>query len=97
MRSVLFCLVLTSALPTRAADAQGYPFSQRGSVTQNVALTEITVTYEANRIHAESAAVKKFAGILYPNCLAPVEFTEYRQIDTAAKAELIGAKRADVF
>jgi quinol monooxygenase YgiN len=38
---------------------------------------------EANRIHGESAAVKKFAGILYPNCLAPVEFIEYRQIDAA--------------
>src|SRR5262245_58969522 len=36
---------------------------------------------EANRIHGESAAVKKFAGILYPNCLAPVEFIEYRQVD----------------
>ena len=39
---------------------------------------------EANRIHGESAAVKKFAGILYPNCFAPVEFTEYRQIDANA-------------
>ena len=39
---------------------------------------------EANRIHGESAAVKKFAGILYPNCLAPVEFTEYRQVDANA-------------
>jgi len=36
---------------------------------------------EANRIHGESAAVKKFAGILYPNCLAPVEFVEYEQVD----------------
>ena len=36
---------------------------------------------EANRIHGESAAVKKFAGILYPNCLAPVEFIGYRQVD----------------
>jgi len=36
---------------------------------------------EANRIHGESAAVKKFAGILYPNCLAPVEFIEYDQVD----------------
>jgi quinol monooxygenase YgiN len=35
---------------------------------------------EANRIHGESAAVKKFAGLLYPNCLAPVEFTEYHQV-----------------
>ena len=39
---------------------------------------------EANRIHGESAAVKKFAGILYPNCLAPVEFTTYKQIDANA-------------
>jgi len=39
---------------------------------------------EANRIHGESAAVKKFAGILYPNCLAPVEFVKYRQIDANA-------------
>ncbi len=39
---------------------------------------------QANRIHSESAAVKKFAGILYPNCLAPVEFIEYRQVDANA-------------
>jgi quinol monooxygenase YgiN len=35
---------------------------------------------EADRIHSESAEVKKFAGILYPQCLAPVEFTDYVQI-----------------
>lgn len=39
---------------------------------------------EANRIHGESAAVKKFASILYPNCLAPVEFIEYKQVDANA-------------
>jgi quinol monooxygenase YgiN len=39
---------------------------------------------EANRIHGESAAVKKFADTLYPNCLAPVEFVEYTQIDANA-------------
>jgi quinol monooxygenase YgiN len=39
---------------------------------------------EANRIHGESAAVKRFAGALYPNCLAPVEFREYKQIDANA-------------
>ena len=39
---------------------------------------------EANRIHGESAAVKKFAGILYPNCLAPVQFIEYKQVDANA-------------
>jgi quinol monooxygenase YgiN len=39
---------------------------------------------EANRVHGESAAVKRFAGILYPNCLAPVEFVEYRQADANA-------------
>ena len=38
---------------------------------------------EANRIHGESAAVKKFAGTLYPNCLTPVEFIEYQQIDAS--------------
>jgi quinol monooxygenase YgiN len=36
---------------------------------------------EANRIHGQSDAVKKFAGILYPKCLAPVEFIEYKQVD----------------
>jgi len=40
---------------------------------------------EANRIHGESAAVKKFAGILYPNWLAPVEFIEYKQVDANAR------------
>ena len=39
---------------------------------------------EANRIHGQSDAVKKFAGILYPNCLAPVEFVEYGQVDANA-------------
>ncbi len=32
---------------------------------------------EADRAHSESAQVKRFAGILYPQCLAPVEFTDY--------------------
>lgn len=32
---------------------------------------------EADRTHSESAAVKKFSGILYPQCLAPVEFIDY--------------------
>jgi quinol monooxygenase YgiN len=39
---------------------------------------------EANRIHGESAAVKKFASILYPNCVAQVEFVEYKQVDANA-------------
>ena len=39
---------------------------------------------EANRIHGESAAVREFAGILYPNCLAAVEFVEYNQVDANA-------------
>ena len=39
---------------------------------------------EANRIHGESAAVKKFAETLYPLCIAPVEFVEYNQIDANA-------------
>ncbi len=44
---------------------------------------------EANRIHSESDAVKKFASILYPNCLAPVEFIEYKQVDANAAFERI--------
>jgi quinol monooxygenase YgiN len=39
---------------------------------------------EANQIHGQSAAVKKFASILYPHCLAPVEFIEYKQVDANA-------------
>ena len=45
MRLSLLWVLLTIAVPLRAADAQGYPFSQRGSVVQNVAFTEIAVTY----------------------------------------------------
>jgi quinol monooxygenase YgiN len=33
---------------------------------------------EADRTHSESTEVKKFASILYPECLAPVEFVHYR-------------------
>lgn len=39
---------------------------------------------EADRMHSESAAVKKFSGILYPNCLQPVEFIDYRQVVSRA-------------
>ena len=35
---------------------------------------------EADRIHSESAEVKKFAGVLYPECLEPVEFIDYQQV-----------------
>jgi len=31
----------------------------------------------ADRAHSESAEVKRFASILYPECLAPVEFVDY--------------------
>lgn len=34
---------------------------------------------DADRAHSESAAVKKFSSILYPECLAPVEFVDYHQ------------------
>ena len=39
---------------------------------------------QANKTHGESAAVKRFAGVLYPNCLAPVEFIEFKQVDANA-------------
>jgi len=35
---------------------------------------------EADRIHSESAAVKKLSSILYPQCLAPVEFIDYQHV-----------------
>jgi len=34
----------------------------------------------ADQAHSESAEVRKFASILYPECLAPVEFVDYRLI-----------------
>ena len=37
---------------------------------------------EAEQIHSESVAVKKFAAVLYPECLAPVEFIDYEQVAT---------------
>jgi quinol monooxygenase YgiN len=35
---------------------------------------------EADKVHSESAAVKKFSGILYPECLAPVGFIDYNKV-----------------
>jgi quinol monooxygenase YgiN len=37
---------------------------------------------KADQAHSESAEVKKFASILYPECLAPVEFIDYRLVAT---------------
>jgi quinol monooxygenase YgiN len=34
----------------------------------------------ADKVHSESAAVKKFSSTLYPECLAPVEFIDYDQL-----------------
>jgi hypothetical protein len=33
--------------------------------------------FVAGRAHSESAEVKRFASILYPECLAPVECVDY--------------------
>lgn len=41
---------------------------------------------EAKKVHGQSASVKKFSGILYPNCLAPVEFVKCLEIDSNAKS-----------
>ncbi len=43
---------------------------------------------EADRIHSESADVKKFAAVLYPECLAPVEFIDYRQVVSKTEPRL---------
>ncbi len=37
---------------------------------------------DAHRVHSASAEVKRFAGILYPECLKPVEFVTYQEVDT---------------
>ena len=38
----------------------------------------------ASQIHSRSAEVNKFASILYPECLAPVEFIDYSEVDSNA-------------
>ncbi len=35
---------------------------------------------EADSAHSESRAVKEFASVLYPECLAPVEFIDYELV-----------------
>ncbi len=35
---------------------------------------------DADRRHSESPEVKKFASMLYPECLAPVEFIDYQRV-----------------
>lgn len=42
---LVLCIAGLVATGENSANAQGYPFSQRGSVTQNVALTEISISY----------------------------------------------------
>ncbi len=36
----------------------------------------------AHEVHSASAAVRRFADILYPACLAPVEFVDYSLVAT---------------
>ena len=35
---------------------------------------------EADRFHSESEEVKQFASVLYPACVKPVEFVDYRRV-----------------
>ncbi len=37
---------------------------------------------DADRAHSESKEVKRFASILYPECLAPGEFVDYGLVDS---------------
>jgi quinol monooxygenase YgiN len=39
---------------------------------------------EAEQAHSDSAEVRKFASILYPECLAPVEFIDYEFVTSKA-------------
>jgi quinol monooxygenase YgiN len=43
---------------------------------------------EAERIHSESPAVKKFTGVLYPECMAPVEFIDYDLVDSKTEPRI---------
>lgn len=38
----------------------------------------------AHRVHSESAEVRRFAAVLYPECLAPVEFVDYDLVASRA-------------
>jgi hypothetical protein len=40
-----YLLILIAAIAAPSASAQGYPFSQRGNVSQSVAYTEISIAY----------------------------------------------------
>jgi hypothetical protein len=39
----------------------------------------------ARQVHANSEAVNRFTSILYPNLIAPVDFTEYEVFATTAR------------
>ena len=39
---------------------------------------------QARELHANSAAVNHFTSVLYPNLIAPVDFTEYELFATAS-------------
>src|SRR5262249_7142706 len=41
---------------------------------------------EADTAHSQSAEVRKFAGILYPACLAPFDFVDYSRVATTRQA-----------
>ena len=56
-------------------------WQERGEPTRFVHLFIFTDA-TAKRRHSDSAEVKRFASILYPECLAPVEFVECVQIDS---------------
>lgn len=41
----------------------------------------------AREAHSSSAAVQRFTAVLYPECVTPVEFTEYALVASTAKPE----------
>ena len=42
----------------------------------------------ADQAHSESAEVKRFASILYPNCLEPVRFVDYHEVASNRRTPL---------
>jgi quinol monooxygenase YgiN len=49
----------------------------------------------ARDLHANSEAVKRFTGILYPNLVATVEFTEYQLFATTTETTSAGLGSGD--
>lgn len=80
------CLV--AALTATSSSAQGYPFSQRGSVTQNVAFTTIAVSYgrPVARGRALFGALVPWDSVWHPGADSATRVTFSRDVVVEGKA-----------